>query len=128
MARSSWIASVLCSGFSDYKTFFAETEAWIAQISKKKYGDPQKDASLLHELSPLHALDQLQAPLLIFHGANDTNVPVAEAEQVVEKLLEREKDFEYFLFEGEGHEFFCLKTRAALNNKVVAFFEEHLSE
>jgi dipeptidyl aminopeptidase/acylaminoacyl peptidase len=120
-------AGVVCSGFSDFETFFAKTEAWIAQISKKKYGDPQKDASLLHELSPLYALDILKAPLLIFHGENDTNVPVVEAEQVVEKLLGSEKDFEYFLFEGEGHDFFCLKTRAALNNKVVSFFDEHLS-
>jgi acetyl esterase/lipase len=40
---------------------------------------------------------------LVLHGANDTNVPVIEAEQVVENLRRRNVPVEYILFPDEGH-------------------------
>ena len=39
---------------------------------------------MLRELSPIHKVDRVKAPTIVLHGANDTNVPVVEAEQVVE--------------------------------------------
>jgi dipeptidyl aminopeptidase/acylaminoacyl peptidase len=47
------------------------------------------DAALLRELSPLHRADRITAPLLVVHGANDTNVPLGEAEQIVAALRAR---------------------------------------
>jgi hypothetical protein len=39
----------------------------------------------------------------VLHGANDTNVPVVEAEQVVENLKPRGVPVKYVLFPDEGH-------------------------
>ncbi len=47
----------------------------------------------------------MKTPLLVQPGANDTNVPVIEAEQVVESLKWRGVPVEYVLFPGEGHGF-----------------------
>lgn len=115
-------AGVVNAGFSDFETFFANTEGWIAQISKNIYGDPEQDAALLRELSPLHGIDALNAPVLLFHGANDTNVPVDEAGQVALRLDETDKDFRYYLFEGEGHEFQRLGTRVEFVHATMDFF------
>jgi dipeptidyl aminopeptidase/acylaminoacyl peptidase len=41
----------------------------------------------------------------MMHGANDTNVPVVEADQVVESLKKRGVPVEYVLFPDEGHGF-----------------------
>ena len=48
--------------------------------------NPGIPGDLLRALSPLGKLDRIRTPLMVQHGANDTNVPVVEAEQVVEHL------------------------------------------
>ena len=46
----------------------------------------RRDATLLRALSPIHSADRITAPLLVVHGAYDTNVPIVEAEQIVAAL------------------------------------------
>ena len=41
--------------------------------------------------------------MLVMHGANDTNVPVVEAKQVVDTLKKNGRDVEFLLFPDEGH-------------------------
>ena len=60
---------------------------------------------MLRDLSPIHKVDRVTAPTIVLHGANDTNVPVVEAEQVVESLKKRNIPVEYVLFPDEGHGF-----------------------
>ena len=58
---------------------------------------------LLEKLSPLGKLDRIRAATMVQHGANDTNVPVIEAEQIVAHLKKRNVPVEYILFPDEGH-------------------------
>ena len=67
---------------SDLNTFYRNTEPWIAEAAYPKYGHPVSDRELLDRLSPLRRADALTAPLLVVHGANDTNVPPSESEQM----------------------------------------------
>ena len=90
-------------GIVNFETFFAQTEPWMAAISKVEYGDPETELEMLRRLSPIHKLEQVKAPTIVLHGANDTNVPVVEAEQVVDNLKERGIPVEYVLFPDEGH-------------------------
>jgi dipeptidyl aminopeptidase/acylaminoacyl peptidase len=97
-------AGVAVCGMSDLHTFYQNTEPFIAEAAYSKYGHPVHDAQLLRELSPIHQFDKLRAPLLVVHGANDSNVPVTESEQAVRRARELGVPVEYWLFEGEGHE------------------------
>jgi dipeptidyl aminopeptidase/acylaminoacyl peptidase len=90
-------------GVVNFETFFKHTEPWMAAISTIEYGDPATQADLLRRLSPIHKVDRVTAPTIVLHGANDTNVPVVEAEQVVENLKKRSVPVEYVLFPDEGH-------------------------
>lgn len=119
-------AGVVISGFANFQTFFAQTEPWIAMISKSKYGHPNNDDQVLHKLSPIHYIERLTAPTLVLHGANDTNVPVNEAEQVVEKLVKMGVPVKYLLFPNEGHDFSQVGTRTQIANMIVALFEKYL--
>lgn len=85
-------------GVVNFETFFANTEPWMAAISTVEYGDPVKDKELLEQLSPIHKVDRVIAPTIVLHGANDTNVPVVEAEQVVDSLKQRNVPVKYVLF------------------------------
>ena len=106
-------------GMADLHTFYRDTEPWIATAATGKYGDPVADAALLDELSPLPRADRITAPLLVVHGANDTNVPLGEAEQIVAALRERGRSPGFLLFEGEGHEVAGTANRAEFVAEVV---------
>ncbi len=113
-------------GVVNFKTFFEQTEPWMAAISTVEYGDPVKDAELLEQLSPINKVDRVVAPTIVLHGANDTNVPVVEAEQVVASLEERGVPVEYVLFPDEGHGWRKTENRIASDVAIVKWFAEHL--
>ena len=88
---------------SDLCTFYRNTEQWIAEAAYPKYGHPVHDRELLQQLSPLRRVDALTAPLLVVHGANDTNVPVSESEQIVDALRQAGRNVRFLLFDDDGH-------------------------
>ncbi len=113
-------------GVVNFETFFAHTEPWMAAISTIEYGDPRTQADLLRALSPIHKIDRVKAATLVLHGANDTNVPVVEAEQVVESLRRQGVPVEYVLFPDEGHGFSKTPNRIRTAVSIVQWFIEHL--
>jgi dipeptidyl aminopeptidase/acylaminoacyl peptidase len=119
-------AGVDICGMSDLETFFAHTEPWIATAATTKYGDPGRDRALLRELSPLHRIDRLVAPLLVVHGEYDTNVPLVEARQVVDALRERGAAPSLLLFPDEGHEIHGITNRTVFVDTVVEWLCRHL--
>jgi dipeptidyl aminopeptidase/acylaminoacyl peptidase len=113
-------------GISDFATFYAQTEPWIAAAATTKYGHPEADAGLLRELSPIHSVDRIGAPLLVVHGTYDTNVPIVEAEQIVEALQQRGASPGFLLFEDEGHEVHSTANRVVFVREVVRWVTAHL--
>ncbi len=120
-------AGVNLFGIVNFETFFAQTEPWMAAISTVEYGDPETEAALLRALSPIHKIDRVVAPTAVLHGANDTNVPVVEAAQVVASLEGRGVPVEYVLFPDEGHGF--KKTANILHSieTIVRWFATYLA-
>jgi len=113
-------------GVVNFKTFFEQTEPWMAAISKVEYGDPDKESDMLIALSPIHEVDIVKTPTIVLHGANDTNVPVVEAEQVVESLKKRNIPVEYVLFEDEGHGWRKTKNKVISTVAIVNWFKKYL--
>jgi dipeptidyl aminopeptidase/acylaminoacyl peptidase len=112
-------AGISICGMSDLGTFYRNTEAWIAAAAYPKYGHPTGDRDLLNALSPLGRVDRVTAPLLVIHGAMDTNVPVGESEQIVEALRARGRVVRYVLFEDDGHEIIKRENRVELAALMV---------
>ena len=119
-------AGVDLYGMVNFFTFFEHTEPWMAAISTVEYGDPKTQPDLLRKLSPLAKLSQIKTPLQVQHGANDTNVPVVEAEQVVANLKQRGVPVEYILFPDEGHGWRKTANRVTSTVKMVEFFTKYL--
>ena len=113
-------------GISDFATFFTGTEPWIAGPATTKYGHPETDAALLRELSPIHRVDRIAAPLLVVHGAHDTNVPIDQAQQVVDALREGGASPGFLLFDDEGHEVHGAGNRMVFVREVVRWVTAHL--
>jgi dipeptidyl aminopeptidase/acylaminoacyl peptidase len=119
-------AGVDICGMSDFATFYRETEPWIATSAYPKYGHPERDAELLRELSPIHHLDALRAPILVVHGENDSNVPLGEATRLVAAVRERGLPIDLLQFEGEGHELMQRRNREHFVRSTVAWLLDRL--
>ena len=119
-------AGVDLFGIVNFVTFFQHTEPWMAAISTVEYGDPATQKDMLDKLSPIYKLDRIKAATMVQHGANDTNVPVIEAEQIVNTLKARGVPVEYVLFPDEGHGFRKIPNRIRSTTEMVRFFREHL--
>lgn len=113
-------------GIVNFETFFSHTEPWMAAVSKIEYGDPDTETEMLRNLSPIHKIDRVKAPTIVLHGANDTNVPVVEAEQVVDSLKRRGVPVEYVFFPDEGHGFTKTPNRIRSTVAIVRWFVKHL--
>ena len=120
-------AAVNQFGMVNFFTFFQHTQPWMAAISTVEYGDPVTQKDLLEKLSPLGKLDRIRAPTMVQHGANDTNVPVIEAEQIVAHLKKRNVTVEYILFPDEGHGWRKTANRIRSTVEMVKFFDQHLN-
>ena len=119
-------AAVCVCGIVNFLTFFSHTQPWMAAVSKSEYGDPDTERDLLERLSPINKLDRVRTPLLVEHGANDTNVPLIEAQQMIDELRKRNVEVEALIFPDEGHGFTktANRTRAAIDG--VRWFATHL--
>jgi dienelactone hydrolase len=107
-------AGISICGMSDLGTFYRNTEPWVAAAAYPKYGHPVSDRELLDRLSPLLRVEALTAPLLLVHGATDTNVPATESRQMFHALRELDRTVEHLEFDDEGHEIVKRENRAAL--------------
>jgi dipeptidyl aminopeptidase/acylaminoacyl peptidase len=107
-------AGISICGMSDLNTWYRNTEPWIAAAAYPKYGHPISDRDLLEQLSPLQRVDALTAPLLLVHGAHDTNVPPGESQQMFDALRSLNRRVELLMFEDDGHEIDKRENRAVL--------------
>jgi dipeptidyl aminopeptidase/acylaminoacyl peptidase len=114
-------------GIVNFETFFSHSEPWMGAISTSEYGDPKTQKDMLHKLSPIHKVDRIKAPLIVLHGANDTNVPVIEAEQAVAAVKKRGLPVEYVLFSDEGHGWRKTANRITSTVAITRFFVKHLA-
>jgi len=111
-------------GMSDLRTFYRDTEPWIALAAYPKYGHPVEDAELLRLLSPLEHFDRLRAPLLIVHGEQDKLIPVAGSRQLQECV--GSTDVHLKVYPELYHEVFNEPERAVVLDDVTSWIEVRL--
>jgi dipeptidyl aminopeptidase/acylaminoacyl peptidase len=87
-----------------------------------------QDAALLASLSPLQQIDRVRVPVLVVHGALDTNVPINEAHQVVDALKALGRDVDYLELPGEGHEYRRVASRRLLLETMARFLLRTLAD
>ena len=118
----------LC-GPSNLLTMLAAGAPYRTPLTSFMYanvGDPETEADLLWERSPLSRVDDIAIPILVAQGANDVRVPRAEAEQIVAALRDKGLAYEYLLFPDEGHGLAKPANREAYYTAVERFLAEHL--
>lgn len=121
-----WAAGVDSVGMSNLETFLENTADYRRAHRESEYGSLAQHRQILHDVSPIHKVDQITAALMVVHGSNDPRVPVGEAEQIVQSLRDRNVPVEYLLYTDEGHGISKRKNQFDCYPKVAAFLKKHL--
>ena len=116
-----WAAGVDVVGIVNFITFLENTAPYRRSLREAEYGSLENDRELLDKISPIHSIGNIQAPLLLIHGANDPRVPLSEAEQVAARLREAGRPVELLVYSDEGHGIAKLKNRLDAFPKAVEF-------
>ena len=121
-----WAGGVAVVPISSLVTFLRNTSEYRRAFREREYGSLEDDLEFLVEASPITHVDRIRAPLLLIHGANDPRVPLGEAEQIHEALVERGIRSELLVYDDEGHGLQKLANRLDAYPRAVAFMEEIL--
>ena len=113
-------------GPSNLNTLIASIpEYWRPLLSMfhKRVGDHE---DFLWSRSPLSKVDNIRIPVLIAQGENDPRVKQAESEQIVAAMKEHGIEYEYALYENEGHGLVKPENRLDFYRRADRFLSEHL--
>jgi len=121
-----WRAGVNLFGVVNLKTFMATTSGVIRKIFLDEFGDPDKDAEFLAQISPLTDVGKIVDPTFVYAGANDPRVPRTESDLIVKALRERRVASEYMVADNEGHSLAHKETQVEFYARCARFLEGHL--
>jgi dipeptidyl aminopeptidase/acylaminoacyl peptidase len=113
-------------GPSNLNTLLASfPEYWKPMIAMwhKRVGE---DSDFLWSRSPLSKVDDIRIPILIAQGENDPRVKRTESEQIVAAMKERGIDYEYAMYENEGHGLAKPENRLDFYHRADRFLAKHL--
>ncbi len=87
---------------------------------------PQENAAGYDDNSPINHVDKLKGNLLLIHGSADDNVHVQNSMQMIEALVQANKQFDWAIYPDKNHGIYGGKTRIQLYNKMTNFVKEKL--
>jgi dipeptidyl-peptidase 4 len=87
---------------------------------------PQENASGYDDNSPINHVSKLKGNFLLIHGTADDNVHVQNSMQMIEALVQANKQFDWAIYPDKNHGIFGGKTRIQLFNKMTNYIIEKL--
>lgn len=92
-------------GISDLEALTADTHKFESRYLDRLVGPYPAERDVYRARSPIHALDRLSRPVIVFQGSDDAVVPPNQSERLVAALRGRGLPVSYLCFPGEGHGF-----------------------
>ena len=87
---------------------------------------PQENPSGYDDNSPINHVQKLKGKFLLIHGSADDNVHVQNSMQMMEALIQANKQFDSQIYPDKNHGIFGGYTRIQLYNKMTNFILENL--
>jgi dipeptidyl-peptidase-4 len=87
---------------------------------------PQENASGYDDNSPINHVSKLKGNFLLIHGTADDNVHVQNSMQMIEALVQANKQFDWAIYPDKNHGIYGGKTRIQLFNKMTNYIKEKL--
>ena len=92
-------------GISDLEVLEVDTHKFESRYSHSLVGPYPERKDLYFDRSPIHFIQNLSCPIILFQGDEDKVVPPAQSQMMFEAVRDKELPVAYLLFEGEQHGF-----------------------
>ena len=122
-----YAAAVSHAGISSIATYWGEGYwgYWYGSVSAAG-SFPWNRKDLFVDRSPLYRADKVKTPILLTHGAADTNVPVGESESFYTALKLAGAPVEFLTVDGQDHWILEHAKRVVWSKGIVAWFDRWL--
>lgn len=103
--RNLFKAGASYYGISDLKVMDEDTHKFESRYSHSLLGSFPAKEEIYHARSPIHFIDRLSCPIILFQGLEDKIVLPNQSEMMFETLRKKGLPVAYLPFEGEQHGF-----------------------
>lgn len=110
-------------GISDLTSLVNSTHKFEKHYLDTLVGSYIKNPEIFYERSPIHHLNKISTPLLLFHGQKDPVVPIKQTIMVCDALKAQGNIVESIYFQEEGHGFKLSKTLNLCLAKELSFYQ-----
>jgi dipeptidyl aminopeptidase/acylaminoacyl peptidase len=120
-------AAVSHAGISSLASYWGEGYwgyLYSAVATANSFPWNRKDIYVDH--SPLYNANKITTPLLLLHGASDTNVPSGESLQMFTALKLLGKEVEFVEVAGQDHHILEYGKRKQWTKTIIAWFDKYL--
>ena len=115
-------------GISDLEVLELDTHKFESRYSHSLIGPYPEAREVYRARSPIHAIDRLACPLILFQGLEDKVVPPNQSQMMAAAVARKGLPVAYLAFEGEQHGFRraetivrCLEAELYFYGKVFGF-------
>jgi dipeptidyl aminopeptidase/acylaminoacyl peptidase len=115
-------------GVADAETLASDTHKFESRYLDSLIGPYPERADLYRERSPIHFVERLRAPVILFQGLEDEIVPPSQAETMAAALRRNGAPHAYLAFAGEQHgfrraetEIRCLEAELYFYGRILGF-------
>ena len=109
-------------GVADLELLARDTHKFEARYLDGLVGPWPEAAEVYRQRSPIHHVEGITSPLILFQGLEDMVVPPRQSELMYEALAARGVPVAYLAFEGEQHGFRQASTVVAVMTAELAFY------
>jgi dipeptidyl aminopeptidase/acylaminoacyl peptidase len=95
-------------------------------LRKSLGGEPRDVPDVYSQVSPINQISRIKCPVLILHGEDDEDVPVAQAYKLAQALKKAGKEYQLRVFKNERHGLRSPESRQAMVQAVLEFLKKHL--
>lgn len=100
---------------------------WYDNIYTERFmRTPQENPHGYDDNSPINHIDTFTGKYLLIHGSGDDNVHVQNTMEMANALVNKNKDFDMFIYPNRNHGIYGGKTRLHLFTKMLDFTLENL--
>jgi dipeptidyl aminopeptidase/acylaminoacyl peptidase len=115
-------------GVADAEALARDTHKFESRYLDRLIGPYPEQAELYRERSPIHHVERLRSPVILFQGLEDEVVPPNQAETMAAALERNGVPHAYLAFEGEQHGFRraetnirCLESELYFYGRIMGF-------
>ncbi len=119
-------ADVFTHGIANYSV--TDWGLYDTHYTERYMGTPQNNPEGYKITSPITYADKLKGNLRIVHGTMDDNVHMQNSIQLIDKLQDLNKHFEFMLYPGERHGWGGAKSRHSIQENIRYIYKNILQK